>query len=244
MLELLLTNLFVVAQLEVEPRGAEDAGASDNALLIPEPLRFDLVRPMLPDPWELEANVLVEAPLRADGEGSVEWAPEVEVALPGGIALELELPIEDTTVQAVKGAAQTTIGRIGASTVHGAQLVVEGGTARPKWEVSPLFLLGHRLDATWSVLGMAGFRLTTRPDDDAIGEVLFNPTVFADLNRHASIGVETNIAVGTDGAFELVALPQVHVEFFDQFMIQAGLGGRFTDRSGGVLFATRMIVSY
>jgi hypothetical protein len=242
MLELLCGTLVAVA--EVEPRGAEDAAASDNALLIPEPLRFDLVRPMLPDAWELEANVLVEVPLRTDGEGRVEWAPEVEVALPGGIALELELPIEDTTVQAVKGAAQITVGRIGASTVHGAQLIVEGGTSGLEWEVSPLFLLGHRLDATWSVLGMAGFRLTTRPEDHAIGEVLFNPTVFADLSRHASTGVETNIAVATDGAFEVVVLPQVHVELFDLFMTQVGLGGRFTDRGTEVLFATRAVVSY
>src|SRR5690606_33047962 len=69
---------------------------------IPEPLAFDLVRGLGARKGELEVNVLLEVPVG----GVPHWAPEVEWALADGAALELELPIRGTELEAIKFASQ------------------------------------------------------------------------------------------------------------------------------------------
>ena len=67
---------------EAEPFGAEDGGAQAHAPIIPEPMVFDLVRPLGALKGELEGNTLVEIPLAQTdpSDPSVFWAPEVEAA--------------------------------------------------------------------------------------------------------------------------------------------------------------------
>ena len=78
-----------------EPFGAEDFGAEQHAVRIPEPMVFDLVRGLGARRGELEVNTLVLLPMNDWDDRHVDWAPEIEYALLDGVALEFELPFED-----------------------------------------------------------------------------------------------------------------------------------------------------
>ncbi|MFN4038747.1 MAG: hypothetical protein ACK4IB_05380 [Erythrobacter sp.] len=64
----------------------------DGAPLIPEPMVFDMIRPLAAPKGELEANTLALFPLNARGE-DIDWAPpEIEYAFANGWAAEFECP--------------------------------------------------------------------------------------------------------------------------------------------------------
>ncbi|MFN4261406.1 MAG: hypothetical protein ACK4RK_19140 [Gemmataceae bacterium] len=95
---------------------------------VPEPMVFDLIRPLGARKGELEVNVLGLVPFRRtrspfsqfifitgadevpDKREGFEWAPEIEYAPFDNFALEFELPMFDGKVEAFKGAAQYTLG--------------------------------------------------------------------------------------------------------------------------------------
>jgi hypothetical protein len=70
-----------------------DNGREFRGPIIPEPMVFDMVRPLGARRGELEVNVLGLVPLKRDGGApAIEWAPEVEWAIRDGFAVEFELP--------------------------------------------------------------------------------------------------------------------------------------------------------
>ena len=234
-----------------EPFGAEDYGSADNAVLIPEPLVFDLVRGLGADRGELEINVLVEQPLTLSGadEKPTAWAPEIEVAVIDGLALELEFPFEDGELIAEKFAVQGTFGvAFDNHFIHGTQFIAEHLRNESAWELTFLYIPGIRFDKTWSALMMIGFRTLVGNDDDHAGEseteALFNFSLFADVSHRMTLGVETNYAAALSGEASLLAMPQLHFEITDHFMVQAGVGVRFTDEESLPEAATRIIYSF
>ena len=229
-----------------EPFGAEDGGADRHAVLIPEPMVFDLVRPLGAVKGELEGNVLVEIPLeRADGsDPSVIWAPEIEYALLDGLALEFELPFEDGTLEAYKFAAQYTFGTSARNRlIHGAQGIAEKLRSSGSWELSLLYLAGYRFGRTWSVLGMIGGRTIRGGNLPGDEEALLNVSVFADVAPAASIGLETNLAADFDGHTSALLIPQLHYEVTRNFMIQAGAGMAVEDGEATPAVAFRLILA-
>jgi hypothetical protein len=93
---------------------------------IPEPMNFDLVRELGARQGELEINVLAEFPLSSNSSHFVEWAPEIEYAIWDDFAVEFELPIEDTTLEALKLAFQYTFGKSKSGRfIHGTQFMIE-----------------------------------------------------------------------------------------------------------------------
>lgn len=109
---------------------------------IPEPMVFDLVRPLGARRGELEINTLGLFPLRNRGrsrsvrdvpdaledtdETRIDWAPEIEYALFDDFAVELELPFEDEKLVAYKFAAQWTLGTtMDGKMIHGTQGIAE-----------------------------------------------------------------------------------------------------------------------
>jgi hypothetical protein len=242
-----------------EPWGAEDQSAEDDRPRIPEPMVFDLIRPLGARRGEFEINTLVIAPLRAvpenrdtvpdalglAGEG-VEWAPELEYAVHDDIALEFELPFQDGTLGAYKGAAQWTFGTDpDQQFIHGAQLIVQYDRAAVSWLPTLLYLAGRRIDDTWSVLGMFGARGNSAAElgGDRV-EFVANVSVFADFAQHLSFGLETNFAQTFTGRSALLLMPQVHWEITDFVMFQGGIGARLTSDGTVPEAALRLVRSF
>lgn len=244
---------------DFEPWGAEDKSAEDDLPRIPEPMVFDLMRPLGARRGELEVNVLglfplaagqipvngVPDPLGLPGK-HIEWAPELEYAVTDGFALELELPFQDTTVAAYKGGAQWTFGKAFDNTfIHGAQFIIEYEREPANWLPTLTYIAGWRINPVWSVLGMFGFRGLTQastPGDQLEGIV--NLSVFVDVARHTTLGVETNFAESLAGSWELLVMPQLQWEITDYVMLQAGIGVRLTNETTLAEAGLRLIRSF
>jgi len=116
----------------------ERVSGEENGPQVPEPMVFDLIRPLGAKRGEAEVNVLGLIPLRQrsgtvddvpDPLGLVrrspdsqefEWAPESELALMDGFAVEVEFPLENSHLESYKAAAQLTFGTaMGNRMIHG-----------------------------------------------------------------------------------------------------------------------------
>lgn len=232
--------------------GIVDPGESDprvpglfpgSAPHIPEPLMFDLVRGLGARRGELEVNTLLVVPV-----GAVPyWAPEVEWAFADGAAIELELPIHGTKLEAIKFASQLTLPSrrphsrfTQARFIQGVQTIMEMPLHGPPLELSALYLAGLRVNPILSFGLMVGPRVHIQPEDPVA--LLHNLSVFADVGERATVGLETNVAVNRSGV-ELVALPQLHLQLGRRFRIQIGTGVSWASGGNGtVLFVLRPIL--
>lgn len=189
---------------------------------IPEPMVFDLVRPLGAAKGEFEVNSLFLAPV--SGNGGFKWAPEVEYALGRGLAVEFELPLSGAQVASYKYAAQQKLPvRRTRKFTHGVQGIGEVERGREAWDVSGLYLLGVRWREQWSTMSMFG---ATHRRDQGSGRTLplLNHTVFYERWRHTALGVETNLkGLGAAGSSVLM-MPQLHVRLGQRFNLQFGGG--------------------
>lgn len=189
---------------------------------IPEPMVFDLVRGLGARRGEVEVNTLMVLDPRR-GQRSVRWAPEVEWAFADGWAVELELPMHDRTLEAMKGALQLTLPLARAHLTHGLQAIGEYLLDTGGAETTALYLFGARV-GSWSLLGMAGPRARTNFAARADYEVLLNPSVYYDVEERLTLGVECNVALALDGHRRLAAIPQLHWQITKAVRVQLGGG--------------------
>lgn len=228
--------------------GAEELRAHDDLPHIPEPMVFDLVRPLGARRGEFEFNTLLLAPLNRrvglaneipDSIGltqergerhRAEWAPEFEYAIRDGLAIEFELPFEEARLAAYKTAVQWTLGTaFDHKLIHGLQAIALYDTHSKHWSPTVSYVVGVRFDEVWSTLVMMGLRSEINGDDVAERtERLFNWSLFADVGPHTTVGLETNFAESLRGPSAWLVMPQWHWEVRDHWMIQAGAGARFT----------------
>ncbi|MBT8291904.1 MAG: hypothetical protein KJN70_01415 [Eudoraea sp.] len=217
---------------------------------IPEPMVFDLVRELGARQGELEINVLAEFPLNNASSRHIEWAPEIEYAIWDNFAVEFELPIEDDTLEALKAALQYTFGKSKSGNfIHGAQFMVEKIRKTDKWDLSLLYIPAYRFNETWSVLAMLGLRQQVGSDSqNKTTTLLLNATVFAEISKRITVGLEFNNSdpgnFDEEEELELLAMPQVHIEFSDHWSLQTGVGGEFTDSKVNATAAFRMIAEF
>lgn len=231
-----------------ESRTIERVSGEEKGPRIPEPMVFDLVRPLGAQRGEWEINILGLIPLDrqsetiddvADPSGlvrrspdtrGVEWAPEIELVLADGIAVEFELPMENAEVEAYKFAGQWTIGTAFKHRyIHGLQTIVQYNIDPRRWATTLLYIGGGRLNPTWSLLGMAGARhITNGAPGGSDVEVLTNLTLFANLTGRLVGGLETNLNQVVGGELTLLVMPQAHYEISKHWMMQAGGGAQFT----------------
>lgn len=233
---------------------------------IPEPMVFDLVRGLGARPGELEVNTLVYATARA-GRVGVAWAPEVEYAFARNYALELELPLVDDRLAAVKLALQGTLPGGTSRTIHGWQAIVEvpisveahaGHASGARVESALLYLLGHRPGRAWSAFLMGGARVGVDDAGAHAPSVLFNPSVFYDAREHLTVGLETNVSLATGAlatgtsagahvggaraALGLRVLPQVHWQLSRRLRVQLGGGGELAEGAARAVWSARVVV--
>ncbi|WP_297694417.1 hypothetical protein [uncultured Eudoraea sp.] len=217
---------------------------------IPEPMVFDLVRELGARQGELEINVLAEFPLNNTSSRHIEWAPEIEYAIWDNFAVEFELPFEDGTLEALKAALQYTFGKSKSGNfIHGAQFMVEKIRKTDKWDLSLLYIPAYRFNETWSILAMLGLRQQVGSDSqNKTTTLLLNATIFAEISKRVTLGLEFNNSdpgnFDEEEELELLAMPQVHIEFSEHWSLQTGVGGEFTDSKVNATAAFRMIAEF
>lgn len=239
-------RLAELTQLPVKP-----VAESSRGPIIPEPMVFDLVRPLGARRGEFEINTLGLIPLkRARGTPAIEWAPEVEWAIRDNLAIEFELPMGDGKLEAYKFAVQYTFGHAFEERfIHGTQGIYLYDRDRKSSVITLLYLAGVRFDEKYSLLAMMGARtefagntparrvgflvdpLETVPEATTIGreggsrtETLLNLVLFREINDRLVLGFEVNYARGLEGEGSLLLMPQVHWDFLPNWEIQFGVG--------------------
>jgi hypothetical protein len=229
-------------------RTIERVSGEERGPRIAEPMVFDLIRPLGAKRGEAEVNVLGLVPLRqassrvngvqdpvglvrrSPDRETMEWAPEIEYAVCDGVALEFEVPMENSHVEAYKGAGQITFGTaLNHRFIHGAQAILQYGRDSSVWTTTGLYLAGFRFNDTWSVFGMVGGRgEILGPVANKEAELLANVTLFADVTDRMVAGIETNLNQVIGGNTGVLFMPQLHYELDRYWMIQGGVGARFT----------------
>lgn len=247
---------------EFEPLGAEDLRSHRIQPMIPEPMVFDLVRPLGEHRGAAEMNILALIPMGGSASREfvdplgivhvsknahrIEWAPEYEVAIRDGLAIEFEYPFEGGTLEALKTAAQWTIGTaLDDQYIHGIQAIVEPSVDFRNWNLVLLYVGGYRFNDTWSTLFMLGGRSATGPEvEQDRSEFLWNWSIFADVREHMTLGLESNFACSNDGNAALLLTPQVHCELTDHFIIQTGVAVGFEPDGVSPFWVLRTVYSF
>jgi len=234
---------------------------------VPEPMVFDLVRPLGARKGELEINVLGIAPLTRSRSGSaragdelglvplsedrskLEWAPEIEFALWDGFALEFEFPFEGSKLEELKMAAQWTAGTaFDGQYIHGFQGIVERALQSTTTSWTGLYLAAMRFSSRWSALGMWGFSHEAGAGIGEVGgdrnQILQNLTLFCNLNETWHLGLETNYARSLAGNNTLLLMPQLQFDIGQYLSVQLGAGVGFSESETLPQAAFRVIATF
>lgn len=208
---------------------------------IPEPMVFDLVRGLGAHEGEAEVNTIAVVSRGADGQLTLDWAPEVEWAFIDNHAIEFELPMHDRELHALKVAYQATMPPHDESFTHGVQIIGEYLLSEHQVEAAALYLAGGRIRG-WSLLGMAGVRASTPGNSGRNYDALVNPSLFYDLSEAVTAGLETNIVLGFGGGERARIIPQLHWQLSQRVRVQLGGGFELSNRRAEPLIASRIIL--
>jgi hypothetical protein len=220
-LNLMRHMFFALAGCASGLSGLASAASARDAPSIPEPMVFDMVRPLGAKRGELEANTLVERNLSGPHR-TTEWAPEIEYAIADGFAIEFELPFDGSRLTDYKLGLQGTFGTFaGGRAVHGVQYLGLYDRASGRWGSTLVYMLGYRFDDRWSTMTMAGVGdVTFSGGGDS--KLIVNHSTFYDLSPETTLGVEMNLNRG--GEQRTLVMPQLHQRFGQHLSVQAGLG--------------------
>lgn len=196
-----------------------DAAHSDRLLRIPEPMVYDLVRPLGVRQGDMEVNALVDINPHTD---DVSWAPEVEYGLADDLALEVELPFEDASHERYKVAIQKTLDidhHLGMAKGWQAFLDLNKHTKTLSGDAT--YIHAIRWADQWSSLSMLGLRIHGI-NRSAEVEYLLNNTVFYDVSPRLTLGLELNQEISRGGSWRYRLTPQVHYDINQHYTLQAG----------------------
>ncbi|KTW17023.1 hypothetical protein NS258_02745 [Sphingomonas sanguinis] len=200
---------------------------------IPEPMVFDMIRPLTAKAGEIEVNALAQRDLTGP-RGELEWAPEVELAVADGLAIELELPLINNRVVQYKMGLQKRLSTFrGGRSVHGVQYLGLHDREEGGWTSTLLWLLGNRFGERWSTMTMLGVGDVTLREGNETGTII-NHSTFYDVNPDTVLGLEVNRQNG-QGAYWLL-MPQVH-RAIGKLGVQGGVGA---ERARGERFRPRL----
>lgn len=188
---------------------------------IPEPMVFDMMRPLGAKQGELEANVLTTTPWSGK-DGNTHWAPEVEYTFADGLAIEFEFPAENSRLAEFKLGLQATFGTFnGGRSVHGAQYLGIYDRHKHRYSNSFVYTLGHRFNQRWSSMSMLGVSDLSLSSNDRNNPIL-NHALFYEATQSTTLGLEVNYLGGRDG--HLLLMPQLHQKLTHNINLQLGVG--------------------
>lgn len=217
-----------------------DAALSSEMPHIPEPMVFDLVRPLGVQQGEFETNVLAGHGLRS---GETEWAPELEYAVRDGLAVEFELPFENLSVAEYKLAVQGTLGTLSRQRyIHGWQIIGRYHRHDGDFSADALYLAGYRWNHAISTFNMVGLRWCDFKHCDKFSGI-FNTNWFVNLSDRWTLGVELDNEIGSRWGYLL--MPQLHLDFTNHVTLQFGAGPtRLAGKRTKWMAAWRMIFAF
>jgi len=190
---------------------------------IPEPMVFDLVRPLGAEKGEIEVNTLFELPLHGS-DRDLQWAPEIEVAFSDNMAVEFELPMSNASLSEYKFALQQTAGAwAGGKGVHGWQGILRVDRSDRFLNADLLYLNGVEFDSKWSLFTMNGFRRESTGVEQGIAAIS-NTTLFYRRSKHFVYGLESNLKAGGPSKTSWLLMPQSHFRIVDSVNLQVGAG--------------------
>lgn len=215
---------------------------------IPEPMIFDLVRPLGAVKGEIEVNTLVESRPGRQGE-TIRWAPELELVISNGFAFEFELPIHEIEIEDYKLAFQKTFGKDREKKfIHGWQTIGKYSHDDVNFNLTNLYITGYRFNQRWSALAMNGLK------NNNIGKSLdltpmSNISFFRHISPRLKLGIETNYAfhqVNTRARYNtLLVVPQLHYEIGKHYSVQLGTGlERYDDSRYAPMLAMRLVKEF
>jgi hypothetical protein len=204
---------------------------------IPEPMVFDLIRPLGAERGEFEVNSLfrfspTERPRR------LQWAPEVEYAFLEGYGIEFEVPLENSRIDSWKGAIQGTLPRpLKKTFIHGWQAVGETIHNDGYWQLDLLYLAGARWHPNWSAFTMTGVR--REQDSAGANAFLGNYSLFFHLKDTVSYGLESNFKGRGSTGRGLLLMPQAQFRK-SRLNLQIGAGWRWHNGTSGLQIGWRL----
>lgn len=212
---------FGAAVLSVVIGCVADAKASEYPH-VPEPMIFDMMRPLGAKRGEMEANALATTALSGP-DNSVSWAPEVEYAFADGLAIEGELPFEDGHLAELKLGLQAAFGAFdGGRSAHGIQYLGIYDRRGRRYNSSAAYMLGHRWNARWSSMSMVGLSDISAKGGPGRNAAIINHSLFYDAAEHSVIGLELNYLGGDEG--HVLMMPQLHQRLVQAINVQIGIG--------------------
>jgi len=219
-LYLVLIPLSDASEIVAGPAFIEpDAAHSDRLLGIPEPMVYDLVRPLGVRQGEMEINALGDY---NPYNGGLSWAPELEYGLADDLAIEVELPFEDASHERYKVAIQHTLGvDYAQGMAHGWQAFVDVNKHTKAMSADATYIHAQQWADQWSSLSMLGVRVHNI-NRSAQVDYLLNNTVFYDVSPQLTLGLELNQEVSTGGTWRYRLTPQVHYDVSQYYTLQMG----------------------
>ncbi|MBA4141827.1 MAG: hypothetical protein H0X43_02235 [Nitrosospira sp.] len=186
----------------------------------PEPMVFDLIDPLGAPKGEFEINALLDYSART---GQIEWSPEIEYSFADGYAVELELPLENTSVDEYKLSFQGTFGELAEGRmIHGWQAIGRGKRQEKAFGAEALYLNGYQFSDRWSMMNMLGIRQTAiARSGDLIG--LMNNSLFYSYSERIVLGVELNNEIG-ERCWRYRLTPQAQYTFGKNKTLKLGGG--------------------
>ncbi|MCI4590266.1 hypothetical protein MOK15_09170 [Sphingobium sp. BYY-5] len=198
---------------------------------VPEPMVFDMMRPLGAKRGELEVNTLATTSLSGPDK-TIQWAPEVEYALTDGFAIEGELPFVDGRLVELKLGLQAAFGAFnGGRSAHGVQYLGIYDRDARHYRNSFAYMLAHRYNGRWSSISMAGLGDVSFSGGHGRNAAIVNHSFFYDSMEGQVLGLELNYRGGTDGY--VLAMPQIHQRLAAKINVQAGIGA---ERPRGEVF--------
>lgn len=197
---------------------------------IPEPMVFDLIRPLGAERGEFEVNSLFGySPTRRRPQ-RLNWAPEIEYAFLEGYGIEFELPMQNARIETWKGAIQGTLpGPRKKRFIQGWQALGETERHGP-WRLDLMYLAGSRWHKNWSAFSMTGVERESGPRH--AHAFLGNYTLFYHLRDTVSYGFETNFKGRGNSGRSTLLMPQIQLRK-NRLNVQVGAGwGWFPGQSG------------
>lgn len=189
---------------------------------IPEPMMFDMMRPLGAKRGEFEVNTLVTGPLSGEGR-KVHWAPEAEYALGGGFAVEVEFPFVGGRLEELKYGVQSSFGTYAQGRgAHGVQYFGVYDRREKTYRGTVAYMIGYRWSERWSTMSMVGLADLGSRRAPGRNAAVVNHSTFFDASERAVLGLEVNYLGGEGG--QVLVMPQVHHKLADKANLQFGVG--------------------
>ncbi len=198
---------------------ASDTAHHDRRLNIPEPMVYDLVRPLGVRQGEMEINALGDY---NPYNGDMQWSPELEFGLSDDLAIEFELPFQDASHERYKIAIQQTLNvDVAQGTASGWQAFVDVNKHTKAVAVDATIIHAMQWGDQWSSLSMLGLRAHPL-GRSARSNFLLNNTVFYEVSEAVTVGLELNQEVSLGGTWRYRLTPQLHYDASQHYTVQMG----------------------